>query len=87
MRAVCTEHPLKASATDLQESRKSSRAHQAQERHTQALVAIVKEALVQQRQQSIQDGRVGLEDLVDERHLGCGQIPVCLPDVLIILQT
>jgi hypothetical protein len=33
--------------------------HQAQQRHRQALVAVVKQTLVQQRQQGIQDGTAG----------------------------
>ena len=60
---------------------------QAQQWNFQPLVAIVKQPLIEQREQCIQDGTVGLEDLINEGHLGCGQVPICLPGVLIILQT
>lgn len=58
---------------------------QAEEGHAQALVAIIKEALVEEREQCVQDGRVGLEDLVDEGHLTGRQVAVDLPHILVIL--
>jgi hypothetical protein len=64
-----------------------SKTDQAQQWNLQPLVAVVKQPLIEQRQQSIQDGAVGLEDLINEGHLGCWQVPICLPGVLIILQT
>lgn len=42
-------------------------AHQAQQRHRQALVAIVKQPLVQYRQQRVQHRRVGFEHLQQRR--------------------
>lgn len=62
------------------------RAHQAEQRHRQALIAIVKKPLVQQRQQRIEDGAVGLEDLVNERDLCCRQVAVQLAHILVIFQ-
>jgi len=46
--------------------------HQRQERRLEALAAVVKQALVEQRKQRVEDGGVGLEDLIDEGHL-CGR--------------
>ena len=60
---------------------------QAQQWNLQPLVAVVKQPLIEQREQSIQDGAVGLEDLINEGHLSSWQVPICLPGVLIILQT
>ena len=60
--------------------------HQAEEGHAQPLIAVVEEALVEERQQRVQDGGVRLEDLVDEGHLAGGQIAIDLPDILIVLQ-
>ena len=51
-----------------------------------ALVAVVKQALVQQREQRVQDGAVGLEDLVNKGHLGGGQVPVHLAHVQVVLK-
>ena len=68
------------------DEQQGSKTDQAQQWNLQPLVAVVKQPLIEQRQQSIQDGAVGLEDLVNEGHLGCGQVPICLPGVLIILQ-
>ena len=60
--------------------------HQAEKGHAQPLVAVVEQALVEERQQRVQDGRVRLEDLVNEGHLAGGQIAINLPDILIVLQ-
>ena len=61
-------------------------AYQAEQGHSQSLVSIVEQPLVEKREQGIQDGTVGLEDLVNEGHLSCWQVAVCLPCVLIIFQ-
>lgn len=47
----------------------SSSTHHGDERHGHAHVAVVKEALVDDGQQRVEDGAVSLEDLVDERDL------------------
>lgn len=60
---------------------------QTEEGNLQALVAIVKEALIEQSEQGIQDGAVGLEDLIYEGHFCCRQVAVCLACVLIVLQS
>lgn len=61
--------------------------YQAEQWDSQSLVAIVKQPLIQQCKQCIQDGTVGFENLVNEGNLCCWQVAVCLPCVLIILQT
>ena len=62
-------------------------AYQAQQGNLQPLVAIVKKPLIEQREQCIQNGTVGFENLVNEGNLSCRQVAICLPGVLIILQT
>lgn len=59
---------------------------QAEQGHAQALVAVVKEALVEEREQRIQDGRVGLEDFINEGHLAGWQVTVYLPHIFVLLQ-
>jgi hypothetical protein len=61
--------------------------YQAQQRHWQALIAIVKQPLVEQCEQCIQYGAVGLEDLVNEGHLSCWQVPINFTDILVILKS
>ena len=46
--------------------------HQAQQRHGLPHSPIVKQALIEDGEQRVEDGAVGLEDLVDERHVGLG---------------
>ena len=57
---------------------KSPQPHQAQQRHSLPHSAIVKQALIEDGEQRVQDGTVGLEDLVNERHIGLGQVPLSL---------
>ncbi len=73
--------------TQNRDEQQGSETDQVQQWNLQPLVAVVEQPLIEQRQQSIQDGAVGLEDLINEGHLGCWQVPICLPGVLIILQT
>ena len=63
-----------------------SEAHHAEEGNGKPLVAIVKQALVKECEEGIENCAVGLEDFVDERHLRCGQVAAYLPDVLIVFQ-
>ena len=44
-----------------------------QQRHGHALAVVVQAALLHERQQAVEDGRVGLADLVEEGDLGLGQ--------------
>lgn len=60
---------------------------QTEQRNLQTLVAIVKEPLIEQSQEGVQNSTVGLEDLIDEGHLCCGQVAVCLACVLVILKS
>jgi hypothetical protein len=60
--------------------------NQAQQRHRQAFVAVVKKALIQQCQQCVQDGGVGLENLIHKRHLCCWQITLDLSLVTVIFE-
>ena len=60
-------------------------AHQADEGDPDALVAVVKETLVEDGEQRVEDSAVGLEDLVNEGHAGLRQVALRLPDVLIVL--
>ncbi len=53
-RAACASHPARFAHAP------TTHTHQAQQRRLQALVAVVEQALVQQRQQRVQDGGVGL---------------------------
>ena len=62
------------------------RGDEREQRHLQARVAVVKEPLVEQRQQRIEDGRIRLEDLVDEGDLGGREVAVRLADVLVVLE-
>ncbi len=47
--------------------------HRRQQRHAHARAAVVKHALVDEREQRVEDGAVGLEDLVNEGHLPCSK--------------
>ncbi len=60
--------------------------HQADEWDLDARRAVVKEALVKDGKQRVEDGGVGLEHLVNEGHLCAGQVPIYLPDVLVLFQ-
>lgn len=53
-------------------------AHQADERHAHALRAVVEQALVEDGEQRVKDGAVGLEHLVDEGDAGRWQVAVRL---------
>ena len=61
-------------------------ADQAEQWDFAALSAVVEEAFVEDCEQRVEDGAVCLEDLVHEGHGGGGQVPLCLPDVLVFLQ-
>ena len=63
------------------------RADEAEQRDFDPFVAVVEEPLVQDGEEGVEDGGVGLEDLVDERHGGGGEVAVRLPDVLVVLET
>ena len=62
-------------------------AHHAKKRHAQPLIAIIEQPLIEECQERIQDGRVGLEDLINERNFAGWQVAINLPDIFIILQT
>lgn len=61
-------------------------AHQAKKGDTAADGSIVEQALVEDGEQGVQDGAVGLEHLVDEGHRRIWQVAFNLPHVLILLQ-
>ena len=55
--------------------------HQAQQRDGLSHSPIVKQALIEDGEQRVEDGAVGLEDLVNESHIGLGQVPLSLQAV------
>jgi len=55
-------------------------------RHRAARGAVVEEPLVEQREQRVEDGRVGLEDLVDEEQLGLRSVAGGGAPVLVALE-
>jgi hypothetical protein len=58
----------------------------ADQRRAQAAGAVVELAFVQQRQQRIEDGRVGLEHLVEEGDARGGQVAVDQALVAVVFQ-
>jgi len=61
-------------------------AHHAHQRNLVALVSIVKAALVEDRQERVENGAVGFENLVHKCYTGFRQITVGLPHICVILQ-
>ena len=53
----------------------SRQAHQAEQGDPHAQGAVVKQPLVEQGEQGVEDGGVGLEDLIHESNGGLGQVP------------
>mmetsp|Transcript_9521 Transcript_9521/g.22922 ORF Transcript_9521/g.22922 Transcript_9521/m.22922 type:complete len:496 (-) Transcript_9521:302-1789(-) len=58
----------------------------ADEGHLAPRAPVVEEPLVEDREKGVQDGRVGLEDLVDEGDVGAREVPADLADVLVLLE-
>ena len=61
-------------------------AHHADQWHRHPAAAVVELALVEQRQQGVEDGRIGLEHFVEESHLRRGQEAVGETFVSVVLQ-
>ena len=62
------------------------RAEDGQQRHLDAVAAVVEAALVEQREQRVQDRRARLEDLVEERDVRLGQLVRRDAAVLVLLE-
>lgn len=62
------------------------RSHQADKWYLHPDLTVVEQPLIQDGQQGVQDGTVGLENLINERNIGSRQVPLHLPDVLVVLQ-
>mmetsp|Transcript_14097 Transcript_14097/g.39944 ORF Transcript_14097/g.39944 Transcript_14097/m.39944 type:complete len:214 (-) Transcript_14097:585-1226(-) len=61
--------------------------NQADERNLCTRAAVVEQPLVEDGEKGVEDGRVGLEDFVNERHIRVGKVATGFSDVLVLLQS
>ena len=60
------------------------KAYHAQQGNLLSRRAIVEQPLIQYCKEGVQYSAVGLEDLIYEGHISFGQVPFCLPDILVV---
>jgi hypothetical protein len=57
------------------------------ERHPRTVAPTVEDTFVDEAKEAIEDGRIGLEDLVEEGHFGLRQIAIGHPPVVLLFET